>query len=59
MKLLLSVGGRLLKPHTLKSLLRDRDSRFTQDSTRSSPQTASESLPVHLEHRGPTRSVNG
>jgi hypothetical protein len=54
--LLMDLGDRAT---TLKFLLGTGTPGSPEDSTRSSPQTASGFLPVHLEHRGRTRSVNG
>jgi putative transposase len=53
--LLMDLGDRVA---TVKFLLRDRDSRFTGCSTRSSPRRASASSPVHPERRERTRSAN-
>ena len=43
---------------TIKFLLRDRDSRFTQAFDAVSPRMTSGSLPVHLERPERTRSAN-
>ena len=53
--LLMDLGERVT---TVKFLLRDRDSRFTRHSIRSSPQTASGSSPAHLQLHGRTQSAN-